>query len=69
MSGLQIDPADNGFRPGVQKMDPVHCQLIALINAMAEADQARFLEPARFADHAVTMNSALAAHLSANPGS
>ncbi|WP_373510524.1 hypothetical protein [Thiocapsa sp.] len=69
MSGLPIDPDDTRFRPGVQEMDPVHGELIALINAMAEADQARFLEPGWFAVHAVIMDSALAAHLNANPSS
>jgi hemerythrin-like metal-binding protein len=134
MSGLLIDPDDTRFRLGVQAMDHVHGEFIALINAMAEADQARFLEmfehlvdhtaahfdqeerwmietrfpalqehrgdhrrvlsdlgaigqrstrgrlamgrayvrdylPTWFAVHAVTMDSALAAHLNANPGS
>ncbi|MFB1488247.1 MULTISPECIES: hemerythrin domain-containing protein [unclassified Thiocapsa] len=134
MSGLLIDPDDSRFRLGAQAMDHVHGEFIALINAMAEADQARFLEmferlvdhtaahfdqeerwmietrfpalqehrgdhrrvlsdlraigqrstrgkltmgrayvrdylPTWFAVHAVAMDSALAAHLNANPGS
>lgn len=134
MSGFLIDPDDTRFRLGAQAMDHVHGEFIALINAMAEADQARFLQmfehlvdhtvahfdqedrwmieirfpalqehrsdhrrvlsdlgaigrrstrgklamgrayvrdylPAWFAVHAVTMDSALAAHLNANPGS
>ena len=134
MSGLLIDPNDTRFRRGAQAMDLVHGECFALINAMAEADQAHFLEmferlvdhtaahfdqeeqwmietrfpalqdhrgdhrrvlgdlraigqrsnrgkfamgrayvreclPGWFAVHAVTMDSALAAHLNANPGS
>jgi hypothetical protein len=68
MSGFAIDPADTSSRPGVQETDRVHSELMALINGMAEADQARFLEPDWFAVHAVN-DSVLAAHLNANPGS
>jgi hemerythrin-like metal-binding protein len=133
MSALLIDPDDPRLRLGVQEMDSVHGEFIALVNAMAEADQARFLAlferliehtaahfdqedqrmietrfpalqehrgdhrrvlgdlraigqrstraklamgrtyvreqlPAWFTVHAATMDSALAAHLKANPG-
>ena len=46
MSGLLIDPDDPRLRLGVQEMDRVHREFIALVNALAEVDQARF--PALF---------------------
>lgn len=134
MSAALIDPQDTRFRLGVEAMDTVHSEFIALTNALADVDQAAFLTlfeqliehiqehfdqeeqwmtetrfpalqehrcdhrrvltdlraigqrstrvklamgrayvreqlPTWFAVHAVTMDSALAAHLKANSGS
>ncbi|NEX21120.1 hemerythrin [Thiorhodococcus mannitoliphagus] len=44
MSELLIDPDNARFRLGVPDMDSVHFEFIDLVNAMAEANQARFLE-------------------------
>ncbi|NEV63464.1 bacteriohemerythrin [Thiorhodococcus minor] len=52
MSAALIDPDDARFHLGVQEMDRVHGEFIALVNAMAEADQAGFLELfARLVEH------------------
>lgn len=67
MSVLPIDPADTRFRLGVREMDRVHSELNASINAMGRADVREHF-PGWFAVHAVTLDSALAAHLNANQG-
>lgn len=43
MSAPLIDPDDTRFRLDVEEMDGVHGEFIALVNAMAVADQAHFL--------------------------
>ena len=63
MSGLPIDPADTRFRPGVREMDRVHSEL----NAMGRGYVREYF-PRWLAVHAVTLDSALAAHLNANQG-
>ncbi|SDX21225.1 hypothetical protein [Thiocapsa roseopersicina] len=64
MSGLPIDPVDTRFRPGVREMDRVYSEL----NAMGRVGVCDHL-PGWFTVHAVTLDSALAAHLNANQGS